>query len=347
MVVTLADLRYRYRQFLIAVLGAGLVMAMALLLAGLVGGFTAETNQTVGGVSADRWVLSTGSSGRIAAVGLFPQSEAAVIGRLPGVVRADPLVLLPGEVAVVGGKTITVNIMGVRTGGLGDPVVTSGRPLTAAGQVVVDPRSGAGIGTTLAVGGRRFRVVGQVDDRTLIAGGPMVYMGLADSQAVALEGRQLVTAVVTRGAPAHTPPGYLVLTAAAVEQRNLAALSSAVSSINNTKILMWVVAAVIIAALLYVSALQRVGDFAVLKALGSSSLALLGSLALESVLVSLAAAAFGAAICHFMVGLFAQPLAIPSSAFVTLPLVAVAVGLLSSLVALRRATGADPAAAFG
>ena len=42
--VTLADLAYRYRQFLIAVVGAGVVMAMALLMAGLVGGFGAETH---------------------------------------------------------------------------------------------------------------------------------------------------------------------------------------------------------------------------------------------------------------------------------------------------------------
>jgi putative ABC transport system permease protein len=38
---------------------------------------------------------------------------------------------------------------------------------------------------------------------------------------------------------------------------------------------------------------------------------------------------------------------IPATAYATLPIVAVAVGLLSSLVAVRRATGADPAAAFG
>ena len=54
---------------------------------------------------------------------------------------------------------------------------------------------------------------------------------------------------------------------------------------------MWLVAAIIVAALLYVSALQRVRDFAVLKALGSSSLALFGSLALQAVVVTLLAAA--------------------------------------------------------
>ena len=59
--VTLADLAYRYRQFLIAVLGAGVVMAMALLMAGLAGGFTVETTNTVGGVGADRWILAVNS----------------------------------------------------------------------------------------------------------------------------------------------------------------------------------------------------------------------------------------------------------------------------------------------
>ena len=345
-VVTLADLRYRYRQFLIAVLGAGLVLAMALLMAGLVGGFSAETGQTVGGVGADRWVLSTGSSGRIAAVGLFPQTEVAVVRHLPGVTRADPIVLLPGEVALVGGKTRTVNVMGVRVGGMGDPAVTAGRPLSGPGQVVVDPRSGAGLGSTVVVGGAPFRVVGQVDDRTLIAGGPMVYMALAEAQSVALEGRPLVTAVVTRGVPGRPLPGYLVLTDAVVEQRTLDSLAPAVSSINNTKILMWVVAGVIIAALLYVSALQRVGDFAVLKALGASSGKLYVGLAFQAVLVALIAAVIAVVLAQFMTGVFSQPVDFPSSAYVVLPVSAIVVGLLASLVALRRAVSADPAKAF-
>jgi putative ABC transport system permease protein len=36
--ITLRDLRFRWRQFLIAVIGAGLVFAMALLLTGLAEG---------------------------------------------------------------------------------------------------------------------------------------------------------------------------------------------------------------------------------------------------------------------------------------------------------------------
>jgi putative ABC transport system permease protein len=47
-----------------------------------------------------------------------------------------------------------------------------------------------------------------------------------------------------------------------------------------------------------------------------------------------------------MTGIFAQPVDIPGSAFIVLPLSALVVGLLASLAALRRAASVDPAAAF-
>jgi putative ABC transport system permease protein len=345
--VTLADLAYRYRQFMIAVFGAGVVMAMALLLAGLAQGFAAETTQTVGGVGADRWVITVNSGGRIAAVGVFPQSDVARIAATRGVTRADPLALLPQEVLKTGGKTETVNVMGVRVGGLGDPHVSAGRPLSGSGQVVVDTSLGIPVGTVVQMGATPFRVVGQIEGRTLLGGGSMVYMPLRDAQVLTLGGRALVTAAVTKGVPSTVPAGLEVLTDRQVEQNTLEALGPGVSSINNSKILMWVIAGIIIAALLYVSALQRVRDFAVLKALGSSSTALLGSLAFQAVVVALGAAAFAAVISNFMGGVFQQPVDIPATAYYSLPVIAVVVGLLSSLVALRQATGADPAAAFG
>jgi putative ABC transport system permease protein len=126
----------------------------------------------------------------------------------------------------------------------------------------------------------------------------------------------------------------------------LATLSSAVSSIDKSRTMMWAIAAIIVAALIYVSALQRVRDFAVLKALGSSSHALFSSLCLQSVIVTLLGAALGMALSTVMTGVFNQPVTVPSSAYATLPLVAVIVGLLASLVALRQATNADPVKAF-
>jgi putative ABC transport system permease protein len=345
--VTFADLAYRYRQFLIAIVGAGVVLAMSLLLAGLAGGFSAEINRSVGAVGAQRWLLTSNANGRITAVSVFPQSDVPAIRQSPGVTRADPLAIIPGQVAQIDGKNKTVLVFGVEPGGLGDPAVSSGHPLSGGAQVVADARAGARVGSRITVGTMHFTVVGQVHNRTLLGGTPIVYMTLPDSQALALGGRPLVTAIVTRGAPAQVPAGLTAFSDQAVEQNVLQALSGGVKSINNSKILMWVVAAIIIAALLYVSALQRTRDFAILKALGSSSLVLFGSLVVQAVTVTLLAALFAIIISHFMGGIFAQPVVIPASAYATLPVVAVVVGVFSSLVAVRRATGADPAAAFG
>jgi putative ABC transport system permease protein len=212
---------------------------------------------------------------------------------------------------------------------------------------VVDRKTGLAVGDGFRIGSLTFRVVGSVADRTIDGGLPSVYVALHDAQRVAFGGAPLVTAVATRGVPRAAPPGLRVLSNSTVETQTLQALSGAVSSIENARTLMWAVATIIVAALVYVSALQRVRDFAVLKALGSTSRTLFASLCLQSVIVTLVAAAFGAAICNLLKGVFNQPIAIPTSAFVTLPLVAIVVGLLSSLVALRTATGADPAAAFG
>jgi putative ABC transport system permease protein len=345
--VTFADLRFRYRQFLIAVIGAGVVLAMALLLSGLVGGFGAEINRTVQGVGAQWWVLSDNAHGRITGGSLFPQAETAAIAQAPGVTAAAPLAVMAGQVARINRASKTVYVFGVQVGGMGDPSVISGRPLARNGQVVADVTAGAAVGTRILVGSKAFVVVGEVADRTMQGGLPVLYMTLNDAQEVALGGRPLATAVVIRGRPASVPSGLVVLSNQAVEQNTLQQMSGAISSINNSKIIMWVVAAIIVAALLYVSALQRVRDFAVLKALGSSSFALYGSLAVQSVVVTLLAAGLGMIMVNFMGGVFKQPVVIPAAAYASLPAIAVAIGLISSLVGARRAMSADPAAAFG
>jgi putative ABC transport system permease protein len=345
--LTFADLYYRSRQFLIAVVGAGLVLAMGLLLAGLVGGFSAELSQTVAGTGADQWVLSNNAGGRIASTAVFPESAVTTLAHTAGVSKAAPFVLVPQQVAEVNGQPVTVVLTGVKPGDLGDPVPSAGHPLTSDGQVVVDSGVGAPIGSHIRMGSHTLEVVGQTDGRTLFGGVPLIYLTLHDAQTLALGGQPLVTAVLLSGHPAQVPRGLTVYAQNDVEQRSLKSMAAAVSSINNSKLLMWAVAAIIIAALLYVSALQRVRDFAVLKALGASSAALFGSLATQAVAVTLAAALFGLIISNFMGGMFQLPLSIPPSAYAYLPVVAVVVGLLSSLVALRRVTGADPAAAFG
>jgi putative ABC transport system permease protein len=347
--VTFADLWFRARQFAIAVIGVGLVLGLALALSGLADGFHAEVAGTVDAVDATSWVMSESAHGRVTAFAAFPQSAVASVAHEPGVRSAAALLFAPSQVAQVAGSATsqTVNLFGVEPGGLGDPVVVSGHRLSGPDQVIVDGKLAAPLGSELTLGGHRFRVVGIVDGRTLTGGLPIVYMPLATVQAAVTGGRPLITAVVTSGVPATVPAGLVALAPSTVVTDTVGQLQSAVSSIDNTRWLMWIVAAAIVASMLYVAALERKRDFAVLKALGSSSSTLFMSLVLEAVVVTLLAAVLAEVLASALTPTFAQPVDITPEARLVLPAIAVAVGVLASISALRRVTGADPATAFG
>ena len=99
---------------------------------------------------------------------------------------------------------------------------------------------------------------------------------------------------------------------------------------------------------MYLTALERVRDFAVLKATGTSNATLVrrarapGRRALARSPRS-SPIADRAALAPF----FPFQVVIAASAYVLLAVVAVVVGLLASLAGLRRAIGVDPAIAFG
>lgn len=336
--ITLHDLRFRARQFLIAVVGAGLVFSMALLLTGLANSFRAEVRKTVEAVGAESWVVSPGSSGPFTSFGALPAAVADDLG-------GDPLVIVP-ETTTVGGEVRSMRMFGHRVGGLGTPDVTDGRAVDGDGEVVADRRLGLGLGDELVLVGTRLQVVGLVDGHTLLGGVPNVYTTVADAQRIAFQGQPLVTTVVLREAPATPPPGLTVLTTEAVRADTVHAMKDAIASIDNSRSLMWIVAAVIVAALMYVSSLERLRDFAVLKSLGSPSWLLFVGVALQSIIVTMLAAVFALGASKLMKPMFALPTSVPGSAYLVLPVVAVVVGLVSSLVALRRAVSVDPASAF-
>ena len=124
-------------------------------------------------------------------------------------------------------------------------------------------------------------------------------------------------------------------------------VKNAISTIGAIRVLMWLVAALIIGAVAYLSAIDRVRDFAVLKAVGGSSRTLAMSLMLQSVLAALLAALFAVGLARLMKPAVTVPVVFQGSAVLLLLAVAAIVGMLSSLVALRRAVAVDPALAFG
>ena len=171
-------------------------------------------------------------------------------------------------------------------------------------------------------------------------------MPVQDAQALAFAGQPLATAFITDGVPRTVPAGLQMVT----EQQAIADLArvakSGHQSIDFINVLLWIVAAGIIGSMVYLSALERVRDFAVLKATGASSRALLAGLALQAVVLSFAGAVAAAVLAQPLAASFPFPVQIPSGAYLRLLVIAVVVGTLASVAGLRRAVGVDPALAF-
>ena len=343
--ITARDLRYRWRQFLIAVLGTGLTFALALDLTGMSQGFRTEARRAVSSIGADAWLVPAGVSGPFTSFSVMPAATAEKVAAMSGVRRADALVIFPTTV----GKAPSprgVGMIGYVPGGIGSPDVSSGRPAERSGEIVTDSALHARLGDHLTVGGEPFVVVGVVHDRTYFAGVPLVFATLGDTQRIAFGAQPLSSVVVTEGVPAEGLADLTLLSNQEVRRDLLRPLANPTQTIDNTRLFMWAVAALIVGAVTYLSVLERLRDLAVLKAVGATSRSIVMTVCTEAVAVSLLAAALAAVLANVLRPAFQVPLDITAGAYVALPLVAIVVGMLASLVAIRRAVRVDPALAF-
>jgi putative ABC transport system permease protein len=211
----------------------------------------------------------------------------------------------------------------------------------------VDEDLGVSAGEKLVIAGRSFTVVGQVSGHRLFAGLPVTYVDLSDAQALAVLGQPLASAFVYSARPTVVPDGLKLMTNSEVKADVLRPLKDARSSIGFMRVLLWIVAATIIGSVLYLQAMERTRDFAVFKATGTSTGAIGMGLALQAVVLSLAAAAVAAVLALILAPLFPMHVEIPTSGFVLLPVVTVVVGLLASVISLRKTATVEPALAFG
>jgi putative ABC transport system permease protein len=343
--IALRNVQFRRRQFLLAVVGTALVFAMALLVTGIREGFRTEAQRILDGIGGDTWAVSSGGSGPFTGTEPVPMSVADDLGREAGVRRADPVLIGSWNVRL-GGDFRSVHVIGYRVGGLGAPAPEEGRRVAASGEVVVDSKLDVDVGHSMNIAGREFAVVGRVSDRTYYGGTPTAYIPIEDAQEMAFKGAPLMTAAVMEGHPQHAPDGLKIMSGAQVQADLLRPLGTADRSINTTRILLWIVAAVIVGAVMYMSALERVRDFAVLKAVGGQTRALVTSLAFEAMVACLLAAGIAVACAQLLQPTIPLPITLTTGAYAALPLVAVVVGVVASLFGVRRAVRTDPALAF-
>ena len=344
--VTLRDLQWRRRRFVITIVGTSLVFAMTLLLTGLSNGFRVEANNTVDALGFDGYLAKAGPAGPFIGSPPFPESEVASVERIPGVISAVPLVFTT-TTAPEGDSTRNVNLFGVPAQGPGMPAIATGRAPSGVDEAAVSSTLGTDVGGQIEIGSRSMRIVGIVEDSTALAGQPNVFLTVPGAQLVGYSGQPIVSSIGIHGAPAKVPDGYRIVDRAGAVGDLMRPMNEAEGALTMLSVLLWIVAALIVGSVIYLSALERTRDFAVLKAVGVSTRSVLAGLCLQAVIVAVLAAVLGGLLSLVLVPVFPMRVVVPTSAFLLLPVTAVLIGLLASAAGLRRAVSIDPALAFG
>ncbi len=338
------ELQWSRRRFAIAVLSTALVFALGLLMSGVSASFDNEIDRTVESFGADGWLVRGESFGPFTGPATIPVSLVRSARAVPGVRQADPVAVLRATTTTPARRN--VNLLGVVPGGVGAPRGWQSNLLARRATAIVDESLGLAVGEVIDLNGRALRVGALTRGMTYFAGIPTVTVSLAEAQRIALDGRPLATAVVTRGRPAAAPPGMALLDDREVARDLARPVQQAKQTIGLIRLLLWAVAAGIIGAIVYLSVLERTRDFAALKAIGVSTGHLLGGLVLQAVVLSVLSALLAVGLEEAIAPAVAMSVEVPLAAYVTLPLVAVVVGVAASFIALRRAVAVDPAISF-
>ncbi|MBV9514503.1 MAG: ABC transporter permease [Mycobacteriaceae bacterium] len=340
----LRDLQWRKRRFVIAIVGTGLVFAMTLVLTGLANGFHVEADRTVSSLGFDSYVIKSGAAGPFIGSSPFPPTDLDAVAHTPGVTAAVPLVY--GSATIPDrGSSRNVNVFGAPDTGM--PHVSAGRPPTGPDELAVSSTMDRAIGQVLQIASRPMRIVGIVDDSTVLAGQANVFLTVPGAQQLLFSGQPLISSIGVRGTLNQAPNGYRVVDRSGAVDDLVRPLTGARRAMTIMAGLLWVVAALIVGSMIYVSVIERIRDFAVFKAVGVATRSILAGLAMQAVVVAVLAALLGGVLSVLLGPLFPMRVDIPATAFVLLPVIAVVIGVLGSGAGLRRAVTVEPALAFG
>ncbi len=341
--LTFRDLVYRKTRFIVVTLLGAVVFALLFVMTGLVNQFNLEPAEAAEQFGADEWVLPEGVSAPFTSVSVMPVAALDAVDAA----TKSPVVITRSSVAQGdGGTPEEVVLVGFEPGGLGAPQVVEGRAPEVEGEVALDRSIDISVGTAITVAGEPFTVVGLTEKMTVLAGIPFAYLVLPEAQMLAFTSTDVISSVLVSGELGPLPAGLVSLSSDAVVAQTLQPLEGAIASIDLVRALLWIVAAIIVGAVVYLSALDRQRDFAVLKAVGASNGSLLGSLALQAMLIALGAVALAAIIQIFLAPQFPLPVTVPTKAFWQLPLLAVVMALAAGAIGMRKVLRSDPSQAF-
>lgn len=352
-----------HRRAALTVLGIAAALVLVLVLRGIFAGAIDQVTRYIRTSPAEVFVSQAGVKTMHMSASALPPETAAAVRSVAGVAWVSSIGFASGSVSGPQGRQLSY-LIGYDTGtGRGGPTeLVTGRAPTA-GEVIVDEQAadglGVGVGDTVTVFGVRLQVVGlstggsSITNTTVFVAQPefakirgalpsYLLVGVeptADASTVADRIRQAVPVVTVQ-----TREKF-----ATSEARIVTDMSADLLRLMSTIGLL--IALAVIALGLMTATLNRIREYAVLKALGATTSRLAGSVTVQ-VLWTVALASLLATTLAQLLS-WAVPLLAPTvtisitwGALIQTTLGALAVGLLAALWPLRRIATLDAATAF-
>lgn len=357
MFVAWRDLRFAKGRF--ALMGTVIVLITLLvgLLSGLTAGLARDNTSALTGLPVDRIAFARPAEGQSVSFtgSTVRRAQWEELARQPGVTRAWPLGI--GTVdARAGAHSAAVSAFGVAQGsGLAPDATAPGTAVLSHGAAT---GLGVGAGGTVRLGGVALRVTAVSGDASY-SHTPVVWTDLRDWRSAApraaSDGGEPTATVVAL----DTGPGYDARAADRAAGTSTTSVQGALEAIGSYQAengslqlmrgFLFVISALVVGAFFTVWTIQRSGDIAVLKALGSSTAYLLRDALGQAVVVLIGGTAAGTGLAA-LAGAFV-PDDVP---FVLDPLtgagpaaVMAVLGVAGAALAIRRITAVDPLTALG
>lgn len=346
--LAIRDLQWHRRRYAIVVLVASLAFGLALLMSGVAHQMAQEGRNTVALFAADEWVVADGVGGPFTSSQLVDAALLDEVAARPGVSAASPILI--GRTTV---GSADVNVVGYDPASPILPAKIAAARASADDPdgVIADVTLGPDVGESVVLAGVELPVVATVKDTGFYFSSPTVFLPMPLVQDLLFTGENVASAIMVRGDVGLVDDSGLMGVSVRTNEQVLADFDRILQSSNQTlgtiSTLLWVMAAGIVGAIVYVSVLERTRDLATLKAIGARSSSLVGGLVAQSSLIALISAVASVGVCRALAPSFGFPVTVPSSAYTQLVVVAAVVGVLASLTGVRKITRIDPALAFG
>lgn len=184
--LALKDIRHNFGRFALTAIGIGLLLMLVMGMGGIYRGLVDDATLLVNRINADLWVVQKNTRGPFAEISRIPANTEDRVRAVPGVASSDDFVSHTIQ-REYGGRPLRMTVQGIswpQDKGAWLPLIAGRRLEQAHFEMVADKSLGPPLGHRMTLGKDTYTVVGITRNMASTSGDSMVFVTLADSQAI-------------------------------------------------------------------------------------------------------------------------------------------------------------------